>query len=685
MKALIYFLFVTVAFSQNMVEGIVVDSNGLPISYVTVRELSEDKDIDNWHITNKDGLFNISISNNSKIEFSRIGFSSKITAPDFNNFLIVGLSTTSIELKEVDVFGRKTVNYLERTNKSGALGSYSRNGSLNQVPSLILRTYGGYAGNVSASFDAGFARHTKVIYNDFDLTSSQNGLTDLSIFPSFILNSVNYKLNSGTRYGSGSIDGTLEIDSRRLSDKIFYSFGSYGLKQVGSTYVFEREKSKRTIIFGKTDYKGDYKFTNNDSDQEKRQNNYLDQYFIAMERQFIINDDLIVNINSLTSEIIRGVPGSLSLPSLLATKTNDYDLYSLSFIKFFKSSSLKLFSSRIKTEEEFDDPNESFPIFSTHELASNKFGLDWKQRINSVLDYQLIAEEKSDRMDSTDLSNQEINNTSGSLHFNYTNKEKLFKLSPSIRFDKQSSTKKETYNLAVEFVNIPIMNNQTLFDISANIGTAFQFPTMNDLFWPDGTYSAGNPNLEPEDSEYVNVELVSNNNLGEFSIGVSMKDYNNLISWQPDENFKYSPINISSASRSTINLSYLKKFEDSILRVSYNKYDSNDDELDKSLLYVPDFMTNIFYSVDFNQNTGLVMNYRFTAERIAQYESSFAEQITVESYGILNIAINQDITIKENNLKLNFVIDNLFDEEYESTFGYPEPGRSLQFAIEYHL
>ena len=250
---------------------------------------------------------------------------------------------------------------------------------------------------------------------------------------------------------------------------------------------------------------------------------------------------------------------------------------------------------------------------------------------------------------------------------------------------KQSSTKKETYNLAVEFVNIPIMNNQTLFDISANIGTAFQFPTMNDLFWPDGTYSAGNPNLEPEDSEYVNVELVSNNNLGEFSIGVSMKDYNNLISWQPDENFKYSPINISSASRSTINLSYLKKFEDSILRVSYNKYDSNDDELDKSLLYVPDFMTNIFYSVDFNQNTGLVMNYRFTAERIAQYESSFAEQITVESYGILNIAINQDITIKENNLKLNFVIDNLFDEEYESTFGYPEPGRSLQFAIEYHL
>ena len=56
--------------------------------------------------------------------------------------------------------------------------------------------------------------HSKVFNmsdNDFDLTSSQNGLTDLSMFPSFVLNSINYKLNSGVRYGSGSIDGTLEF------------------------------------------------------------------------------------------------------------------------------------------------------------------------------------------------------------------------------------------------------------------------------------------------------------------------------------------------------------------------------------------------------------------------------------------------------------------------------------------
>ena len=155
-----------------------------------------------------------------------------------------------------------------------------------------------------------------------------------------------------------------------------------------------------------------------------------------------------------------------------------------------------------------------------HELSSNKFGLDWKQRINESMDYQLIAEKKSDRMDSTDLSNQEIDNTSALLHFNYINKKKLFKLSPSIRFDKQSSTKKETYNFGTRFVDIPLANSGFLFDITINAGSAFQFPTMNDLFWPDVLYSSGNPDLEPEDSNYMDIKFISNNSFGEFIMGV---------------------------------------------------------------------------------------------------------------------------------------------------------------------
>ena len=75
-----------------------------------------------------------------------------------------------------------------------------------------MRTYGGYAGVTSASFDGGYARHTKVLYNGVDLTDAMNGQVDLSTLPSFALSSINYRLNSGTRFGSGSIDGSININ-----------------------------------------------------------------------------------------------------------------------------------------------------------------------------------------------------------------------------------------------------------------------------------------------------------------------------------------------------------------------------------------------------------------------------------------------------------------------------------------
>ena len=158
MRAFLYFLFLTVTFSQTMVEGVVIDSNGLPVPYVTVTELPEnDKDDSiNWYVTNQDGLFNIAINDNSKIKFDRIGFNSIILESIKDDFTVVVLSIDSIQLDDVNVFAKDNLNYLAKTSKSGGLGSFSRNGSLNQVPSLILRTYGGYAGNVSASFDAGF-------------------------------------------------------------------------------------------------------------------------------------------------------------------------------------------------------------------------------------------------------------------------------------------------------------------------------------------------------------------------------------------------------------------------------------------------------------------------------------------------------------------------------------------------
>ncbi len=668
-------------FSQTL-NGIVVDSGGEPLSHVIIRELDSENQNDNWTTSDNNGSFIIEISHDSKIELKRFGFENQEIQLDGNESQVFTLSNKNVNMKAVNVYGKNNSRYLKNKSLNNNLGSFSKNGSLSQLPSLELRTYGGYAGVTSASFDAGFARHTKVLFNGVDLTDAQNGQVDLSSFPSFALRSLNYRLNSGTTYGSGSIDGTLNINTKNSPNRVFYSSGDYGFNQYGATYTMGRENSKRTITIGKTSYDGDYKFKDSvTGSSKKRENNSLDQFFFAMNREFLVRDDLIININSLTTKNTRGAAGSTSFPSILATRTDEYELYSLSFMKFFIDSNLKIYINRSTNNQVYDDPNESFPVFSEHDLDQSSFGLDFEKEINTNLDYQLSVKQQVDSISSTDLSNQELNSSSASFLLNYTNNEKDFKISPSTRFDKQSDNDKLTYNLSFESVDQFLKDDLSYFDFRLDAGSSFQFPTLNDLYWPDGLYSAGNPDLKPEESDYFSVNMTNNSVLGKFTVTATMKDYENLILWQPNESLKYIPINVSSASRTTYNINFLKEFASSQLQISYNIYDSKDNDMDEKLLYVPDYSANIFLSHNFNQSINVALNYKYTGKRILQYGSDWSDQTDGDAYGVLDFSVSKDFDA----LKTSLIVDNLLDETFESTLGYPEPGRSIKLVAEYKI
>ena len=668
-------------FSQTL-NGIVVDSSGEPLSHVIIRELDSENQNDNWTTSDNNGSFIIEISHDSKIELKRFGFENQEIQLDGNESQVFTLSNKNVNMKAVNVYGKNNSRYLKNKSLNNNLGSFSKNGSLSQLPSLELRTYGGYAGVTSASFDAGFARHTKVLFNGVDLTDAQNGQVDLSSFPSFALRSLNYRLNSGTTYGSGSIDGTLNINTKNSPNRVFYSSGDYGFNQYGATYTMGRENSKRTITIGKTSYDGDYKFKDSvTGSSKKRENNSLDQFFFAMNREFLVRDDLIININSLTTKNTRGAAGSTSFPSILATRTDEYELYSLSFMKFFIDSNLKIYINRSTNNQVYDDPNESFPVFSEHDLDQSSFGLDFEKEINTNLDYQLSVKQQVDSISSTDLSNQELNASSASFLLNYTNNEKDFKISPSTRFDKQSDNDKLTYNLSFESVDQFLKDDLSYFDFRLDAGSSFQFPTLNDLYWPDGLYSAGNPDLKPEESDYFSVNMTNNSVLGKFTVTATMKDYENLILWQPNESLKYIPINVSSASRTTYNINFLKEFASSQLQISYNIYDSKDNDMDEKLLYVPDYSANIFLSHNFNQSINVALNYKYTGKRILQYGSDWSDQTDGDAYGVLDFSVSKDFDA----LKTSLIVDNLLDETFESTLGYPEPGRSIKLVTEYKI
>ena len=665
--------------------GFVKDVSGTEISYVIIEELNSKSEERNWTISDKNGNFSINVMNESSVLFQRIGFKDVIVKPEERLNKSIIMVKENISLEKVDVYGKKKEGYLKDKTSINNLGTYSKGGSLNQIPSLELRTYGGYAGVTSASFDGGYARHTKVLYNGVDLTDAMNGQVDLSTLPSFALSSINYRLNSGTRFGSGSIDGSININNDVLDNNVFYSIGDFGFSQYGANYSINRKTSKRNISFGKTSYDGDYKYTDSTGNKIKRLNNYLDQFFLSVDRQFVVREDFLVNIFTLRTENVRGAAGSTTFPSDNATRKDEFELFSLSFNKFFDNGSLDLYMNRSNNYQEFDDSEGSFPVYSEHELDYSVFGLKGNHTINSSFNYEAVFNVKSERVDSSELQKEELETTSFSFVGNYVNTEYDFKVSPSLRYDSRVENKKTTYNLGFEAVN-QFIDSGSAFDFYLDIGSSFQFPTLNDLFWPDGLYSAGNPDLKPEESEYLALSISNESLIGKVKVTASFKDYENLILWQPDESFKYVPINVSSAERTSYNFQYLKDFSDLHMQLTYNVYDSLDKDIDEKLLYVPDSSASLLLVYKLNNLTHYSLNYKLVGDRILQYSSSFAEQVNDKSFGLLSLGVSNVFNwMGEDSVMLNVTVDNLLDEEYISTIGYPEPGRSIKFTLEYKL
>jgi len=685
-KSYIFFVLILSNLFGQSYSGIVKDISGEPISYVIIEEINPKLENSNWTMSDDNGGFTINVNKESDILFKRIGFKNKTIKPNERLSKYVTMLFDNISLETVDVYGRNENEYLRNKTSINNLGTYSRGGSLNQIPSLEMRTYGGYAGVTSASFDGGYARHTKVLYNGVDLTDAMNGQVDLSTLPSFALQSINYRLNSGTKYGSGSIDGSLNINNSIKNNNVFYGVGDFGFSQFGANYTVERKTSKRNIVFGKTSYDGDFKYKDVNGEQIKRSNNYLDQFFLSIDRQFVINDNFIVNMMTLKTENTRGASGSTSFPSPNATRTDDFELFALSFNKFFDKGFLKVQMNRSNNDQVYDDSNADFPIFSEHNLDYTSFDLKGKQMVSESFNYEALLHQKTERVDSSDLARRELKTTSFSLTGNYVNLKNDLKISPSLRFDSREENEKSTFNLGLEAVD-QFKKSNSSFDLNLDIGSSFQFPTMNDLFWPDGLYSGGNPELKPEESEYMAISVSNQSSLGKIKLTASFKDYENLILWQPNESFKYVPINVSSAERTSYNLQYLKEFSRVQMQLTYNLYDSLDKDMDKKLLYVPDSSASLLLIFKQNSSTNLSLNYKLTGDRILQYGSDWADQVNDKSYGLLSFGFSKKIELgnDQNVVKANLTVDNLLDEEYISTIGYPEPGRSMNFTVEYQL
>lgn len=254
------------------------------------------------------------------------------------------------------------------------------------------------------------------------------------------------------------------------------------------------------------------------------------------------------------------------------------------------------------------------------------------------------------------------NDKNKALFLNNTNRVNNVILTQALRYDYFSAfDDKITGKLGVKYLI------DTDVDIYANAGTGYLAPSILQIINPFGT---DNFNLHPEKSKSINIGL----RYSQLQINIFRNEIKDMISWSGGQ---YDNLPGTSVFKG-VEVSYQKAVMDNLLLGLDYSYVSANDKNKKRIKKVPKYQVGINATYALASNINLYANGTYVGSRA---ETDFATSSDVDTGRYF--AANTKIDYRVNKtLNTYFKIDNLFDREYQTTFGYATPRRSYYLGLE---
>lgn len=594
--------------------------------------------------------------------FFLVLFSSLVLASDdlpiFREDTFVVTGTRSLRLKEesfysITVLSRKEI----RNTTSLLLGDF-----LQQFGAANMNSNGYLGGQQSLSLRGLTTNGVLVLLDGFPTVSPLLGLTDLS---NFTLSSVEkVEVLSGANsavWGGNAVAGVVNIITQSPSAKegmeIISSFGSFGRENYA------------------VNLNGD---------------NYFVNYSALKSNGFRVNSDF--NLKNILGRLQwgkmsllltnqqadRGVPGPTFYPFANARQKDDNSLIGLG-IDFSPEASLKLYN-RVDLQRYWDDVTAVTTPPSTNNSRTSGLIFQKELTLFEKDSVSIGTDLKQDESDSRLAGRHMVNN--GALYFN---QEHYFSHDSALGFGLRLDSNmlfgsRVTPRLAFLLKN----KDKEIYRISAS--GAFRPPTLNELFWDETpsaanwfTRTSGNPKLQPEYAS--NFEVAGNWLLDETDISLLgyMNWVENMIRWEDISGSfaSYEAQNIGKAQVSGLELKINKNFgEDKSVFFIYNYLNAQNGLNGKKLTYSPQDKFNLGFICD-KINHGASLIARFEGERFADRDNL----VKMPNYTVADAKVWKKIK----GVKLEFAIENLTNENYQQTYGFPMPQRVFWVGLNFTI
>jgi iron complex outermembrane receptor protein len=623
-------------------------------------------------------------------------------------------------LKEVSVETERAINIagskITKIDSNVLENKYAENLSdlLSENSSIFIKSSGKGALS-TASFRGTNASHTKVNWNNINLSSPVLGMVDLSQIPMIIADDITiYHGASSLNSNNNALGGLIELKSKTdwqkgLRTKLISSVGSFNSFDDFLEIKLGNNKIQSVSKVYYNYSENNYSFINNDivnGGKEHRQNADFCKKGFEQELFYRLNYNNMISLKLWTQSSDRGVPGLTTNQSGVNNNVNreNYQMliYSLEYINIQEKSIFEFthggnfqksnYSSKnyINGQGYLNTLNSNGKSFSLYNTASYKYNLlkntELQLRVNyNIHDVNSYEEVKGEGYDTL----RHEGGITFSAYSRIINNTKLGVLFKQDFYDEKLSPFIPSF-----FAEYYISKNLWL---KASIARNYNMPGLNDLYYTPG----GNPNLLPEKGFSIDGGLQSflstENMTLQYELSMNYSEIKNWILWRPTAMGYWSPENIPltiaygfdcniifKLKINKISLSSTINYAYTISQNKSNSIGENDKSIGKQLPYIPKHSANVFSRIEY-RNFYFSHQWNYYSKRFTTSAAEPGMLTSIYPYFMNDTGVGKILYYKDYVFNIGVKINNLFNEAYRSVLWQPMPkiNYSLQLTIKF--
>ena len=601
------------------------------------------------------------------------------------------LRPTPVNLEGISVSAFRTPSPLERSGPvsiiehrdAGADGRLNLAELLWVSPSIIFKDYGNLT---TIGLRGANTEQTLILLDGVRLNSAQDNLFDLTTLPLTLAQRIEVvRGNSSALYGANSIGGLVNVitpEPERFGARATAGLGSFGKRYLQATHSNWSDPLGYVVAASLNRNNGSFSYRDTSDSVRERVNSDINSQDLMAKGVFAQGPHRV----SLLGEFNvtrRGSPGPTFWPPDDSARMDDYRGIAHLSYDLQEADNARLESKLFHHQSwrHYWNPDPFAPVNDTHVTTVSGAMLKQTAHLTRWATAIVGLEGGREQFQSTAIGTPLRWTGSGWAEARL--RWLAFDIVPMVRFDwlndsrqrpdstlTRSNTRVVSPKLSLNYSNPAWLN------LYASVGRSFRVPTFNELYWPEDPWTKGNPRLKPEWATSVDLGVSARyRSFLSGRIGLWHTSLTDLIQWQPDSAYVYSPVNVDTATitGTELELAVRSKHLSVVGHATYMLARSQG----KDLIYRPRLNLAVSHHLSWK-----LVQVNWDVRRTGKRYTTPDNGDSLPAFLLFDVGMGITPALGQLRTALRGGVRNLFDRQYEVMKDYPVVGRNWYAEFE---